>query len=262
MLIIANEYFFILNSLKDAIQTENFMLLYQPQYSLESEEITTIEVLLRCTHSRISHIPISRLISMAEETGIISDISNIVLEMMCQQIHQWELLNISLPHIAINLSRKELSNEHLLVTIHNILSKYNISHQIIELEITESAILQENVIVRDNITRLQKLGHSFSIDDYGTGFSSLSNIKTFEFDKLKIDKSFIEDLCSNADDRVIVSATIGMAQKLGLKVVAEGVETKEQMKLLKKFGCDIIQGFFYPAPLDSEDIKKLLYRKI
>ena len=258
---IANEYFFILNALKDAIQSENFMLLYQPQYSLQSEEIITIEVLLRCTHSRISHIPTPKLIAIAEETGIISDISKIVLEMMCQQIHQWELANISLPYIAMNLSRKELSNEHLLVTIHNTLSKYNIGHQNIELEITESAILQENMIVRDNITRLQKLGHPFSIDDYGTGFSSLSNIKMFEFDKLKIDKSFIEDLCSNSDDQVIVSATIDMAKKLGLMVVAEGVETKEQMDLLKSFGCDIIQGFFYSKPLDSEDIKRLLIER-
>jgi diguanylate cyclase (GGDEF)-like protein/PAS domain S-box-containing protein len=259
---LANEYSFIHNALKDAIQSENFRLVYQPQYLLDTHNsLVGIEVLLRCTHSRISHIPIARLITIAEETGIIRDISRLVLEMVCKQINIWNRQNLRIPRIAINLSRKELHEESLVVTIHSALSKYKIDPKLIEIEITESALLNEHIIVKENIERLQKLGHTFSIDDYGTGFSSLSNIKTFHFDKLKIDKSFIDNLHSDKDDQVIVSATISMAKKLGLHIIAEGVETKEQETLLKEFGCDMVQGFLYSKPLSREAMEKLLTSK-
>ena len=255
---IANEYFFILRALKDAINSENFMLVYQPQFSLKTNKLIGLEVLLRCFHSRIEGIPISRIISIAEETGLITKISQLVLNMVCEQIYDWKSLKLKLPKIAINLSRKELGEENLLMTIHTALSRYKIDPSEIELEITESALLHENMIVKENIIRLQKLGHTFSIDDYGTGFSSLSNIKTFHFDKLKIDKSFIDNLLTDKDDQVIVSATISMAQQLGLKVIAEGVEVQAQADMLKDFGCDIVQGYLYSKPLIKEDMEKLL----
>ena len=168
------------------------------------------------------------------------------------------MLGITVPPIAINLSRKELHEKKLIYTIHTALSRYNLDASDIELEITESAFLHESNDVQKNIQNLQKLGHTFSIDDYGTGFSSLANIKTFSFDKLKIDKSFIDNLTSEKEDQVIVSATITMAKKLGLTVIAEGVETIEQANLLKIFGCDIIQGYLYSRPLISNDMEKLL----
>jgi len=256
----ANEYFFIQNALKDAIRSENFTLVYQPQYSLQDNTITGIEVLLRCTHSRIRDIPIERLISIAENSGLINKISYIVLNMVCIQLYKWELLGLHVPPVAVNLSRKELHAKNLIITIHNALSQYNLSSNTIELEITESAFLHENDIVIDNITRLQKLGYTFALDDYGTGFSSLANIKTFQFNKLKIDKSFIDNLPLDKDDQVIVSATIRMAKELGLTVIAEGVETESQVQILKSFGCDIVQGFFYSKPLLQKDIEKLLLK--
>lgn len=258
MTLISNEYYFILNTLKDAIHHSNFTLAYQPLFFLKYMRLSGIEVLLRCNHSRLTDIPISRLITIAEETGLMPQITHILLDMVCNQLYLWQLENIELPEVSINLSKKELHEGNLLLTIHSHLSRYNIDPHDIELEITESALLQENVIVKENITRLQKLGHTFSIDDYGTGFSSLSNIKTFNFDKLKIDKSFIANLSTNKNDQVIVSATIEMAKKLGLKVVAEGVETEEQAILLKSFNCDIVQGFYYSRPLNKEDIEELL----
>lgn len=262
MSLISNEYYFILNTLKDAIYDSNFTLVYQPLFFLKDMSLSGIEVLLRCSHSRLTDIPISRLISIAEETGLMPKITHLLLDMVCNQLYLWQLSNIKLPEVSINLSKKELHEGNLLLTVHSHLSRYNIDPHNLELEITESAFLQESVIVKDNITRLQKLGHTFSIDDYGTGFSSLSNIKTFNFDKLKIDKSFISNLATNKNDQVIVSATIEMAKKLGLKVVAEGVETKEQAKLLKSFDCDIVQGFFYSKPLHKEEIEKLLLQKL
>ena len=191
---IANEYFFIQNALKDAINSENFTLVYQPQYAIDDHSITGVEVLLRCTHSRISTVPIERLIKIAEETGNIKQISYIVLNMVCDQLFDWEMQGFKVPPLAVNLSRKELYAENLILTIHNALSRYKLQPHALELEITESAFLHESDMVRDNIKRLKKLGHTFAIDDYGTGFSSLSNIKTFHFDKLKIDQSFIDNL--------------------------------------------------------------------
>ena len=261
MSLISNEYYFILNTLKDAIYHSNFTLAYQPLFLLKDMSLSGIEVLLRCSHSRLTDIPISRLISMAEETGLMPKITHLLLDMVCNQLYLWQLLNIELPEVSINLSQKELHEGNLLLMIHSHLSQYNIDPRDIELEITENALLQENVIVKENITRLQKLGHTFSIDDYGTGFSSLSNIKAFNFDKLKIDKSFINNLSTNKTDQVIVSATIEMAKKLGLKVVAEGVETKEQATLLKSFDCDIVQGYFYSKPLSKVEIENLLLEK-
>jgi diguanylate cyclase (GGDEF)-like protein/PAS domain S-box-containing protein len=255
---IANEYFSIHTALKDAIHTQDFSLVYQPQFSVKENAITGIEVLLRCTHPSIKEVPIQRLINIAEETGIIHKISNIVLNMVCIQLYKWVMLGMNVPPIAINLSRKELHEKKLIYTIHSALSRYNLDASHIELEITESAFLHESSDVQENIQNLQKLGHTFSIDDYGTGFSSLANIKTFSFDKLKIDKSFIDNLTSEKEDQVIVSATITMAKKLGLKVIAEGVETVEQANLLKIFGCDTIQGYLYSRPLIPGDMEKLL----
>jgi len=255
---IATEYFFIHNALKNAIHKRDFRLVYQPQYSLADNSITGIEVLLRCTNESIKHIPIDRLIAIAEETGMIHNISTIVLNMACTQLYLWDLRGLKVPPLAINLSRKELHEKSLLLTIHNALNRYKLNPNDIELEITESAFLHESTTVKDNISRLQRLGHAFALDDYGTGFSSLSNIKTFHFDKLKIDKVFIDNLTWEKNDQVIVSATITMAKKLGLKVIAEGVETHEQEAILKHYGCDIIQGYLYSKPLEKELLEQLL----
>jgi len=255
---VANEYFSMHTALKEAIDTQNFSLVYQPQFSVKNNAITGIEVLLRCAQPSIKDVPIQRLINIAEETGIIHNISNIVLNMVCIQLYKWGMLGLDVPPIAINLSRKELHEKKLIYTIHEALTRYNLDATHIELEITESAFLHEDNAVQENIQNLQKLGHTFSIDDYGTGFSSLSNIKTFSFDKLKIDKSFIDNLTSETEDQVIVSATITMAKKLGLKVIAEGVETIEQANLLKLFGCDTIQGYLYSRPLVPSAMEELL----
>lgn len=255
---IANEYFFIQNALKDAIESENFTLLYQPQYALNNLRVTGLEVLLRCTHSRISTIPIVRLIKIAEESGLISKISYIVLNMIAEQLNNWELSGLTPPPLSVNLSRKELRTDKLIVTIHNALSRYKLQHKSIELEITESAFLNEDTTVLENISRLQKLGHTFSLDNYGTGFSSLANITTFRFTKLKIDTSFIENIQTSTEKQIIVSATISMAKKLGIKVIAQGVETQVQANILKSYGCDMVQGYLYSKPLSAKEVVKLL----
>ncbi len=259
--IISNEYFFIQHALKKAIKEDDFSIVYQPQFSLYDNSLTSVEVLLRCNSPEIKDIPVSRLISIAEESNIIHNISLFVMKKCCRQIEQWKDLDIAPLKIAVNLSRKELSDENLVQVITGNLSACNIKADMLEFEITESTLLQNNRSAKKNISELRKLGCSFSLDDYGTGFSSLSNLREFDLDKIKIDRSFIADLEHDDNDKIIVSATINMVKQLGLTVLAEGVETKGQEKLLKEFGCDEVQGYYYSHPLSTEEITELLMSK-
>ncbi len=256
--IISNEYFFIQHALKKAIKEDDFTIVYQPQFSLYNDSLTSVEVLLRCNSSELKDIPVSRLISIAEESNIIHNISLFVMEKCCRQIEKWKDLAIAPLKIAVNLSRKELCDENLVKVITGNLSACSIKADMLEFEITESTLLQNNRSAKKNISELRKLGCSFSLDDYGTGFSSLSNLREFNLDKIKIDKSFIADLEHDDNDRIIVSATINMVKELGLTVLAEGVETKGQEKLLKEFECDEVQGYLYSHPLSAEKMTELL----
>jgi len=256
--IISHEYFLIQNALKKAIKEDDFTIVYQPQFSLKTSTLTGVEALLRCNNTDVKDIPISRLISIAEESNIIHNISRFVMQRCCKQIAEWQELSLSPLKIAVNLSRKELSEDNLVQLITENLFACNIDPAILEFEITESTLLQNSHSAKKNIDELRKLGCSFSIDDYGTGFSSLSNLREFHLDKIKIDRSFITDLENNENDKIIVSATINMVKQLGLTVLAEGVETKGQEKLLKEFGCDEVQGYYYSYPLEAEKITKLL----
>ncbi|RLA57451.1 MAG: hypothetical protein DRQ78_13490 [Epsilonproteobacteria bacterium] len=256
--IISNEYFFIQHALKKAIKEDDFTIVYQPQFSLYNDSLTSVEILLRCNSSELKDIPVSRLISIAEESNIIHNISLFVMEKCCRQIEKWKDLAIAPLKIAVNLSRKELCDENLVKVITGNLSACSIKADMLEFEITESTLLQNNRSAKKNISELRKLGCSFSLDDYGTGFSSLSNLREFNLDKIKIDKSFIADLEDDDNDRIIVSATINMVKELGLTVLAEGVETKGQEKLLKEFECDEVQGYLYSHPLSAEKMTELL----
>jgi len=256
--IISHEYFLIQNALRQAIKEDDFTIVYQPQFSLHTSALTGVEALLRCNNTDIKDIPISRLISIAEESNIIHAISRFVMQRCCRQIVEWQELSLSPLKIAVNLSRKELSDENLVQVITENLVACNIKPGILEFEITESTLLQNTNSAKNNISELRKLGCSFSIDDYGTGFSSLSNLREFNLDKIKIDKSFIADLEHDDNDKIIVSATINMVKQLGLTVLAEGVETKGQERLLKEFECDEVQGYLYSYPLSAEKITELL----
>jgi diguanylate cyclase (GGDEF)-like protein/PAS domain S-box-containing protein len=256
--IISNEYFRIYHTLKKAILENNFSILYQPQFSLQDGSLKGIEALLRCNEPKLSDIPISRLITIAEENNIIQGISRFVMSRCCEQIGEWQTLLTAPMKIAVNLSRKELSDENLVQVIQENLSLCCINPEILEFEITESTLLQNTHYAKQNITQLRQLGCSFAIDDYGTGYSSLANLREFKLDKIKIDKSFIEDLENNENDRIIVSATISMVKQLGLTVLAEGVENDKQAALLQKFGCDEVQGYLFSHPLQKEEMTELL----
>ncbi len=254
----SNRYFFIRSTLKQAIKKDDFTIVYQPQFSLKDGSITGIEALLRCNNEALQDIPVSRLIAIAEESNLIHNISRFVMQHCCSQIKAWQDMSIESLNIAVNLSRKELSDENLVSVIEENLQACGLEAGILEFEITESTLLQNNHLAKENIQQLRNIGCSFSIDDYGTGFSSLTNLREFQLDKIKIDKSFIDELEENEDDKIIVSATIKMIKQLGLTVLAEGVENEAQATLLKSYGCDEVQGFYYSQPLSASELTRLL----
>ncbi len=256
--VIYHEYFRIQRFTRQAVREGAFKMLYQPQFSLTDGRLTGAEALLRCTLPELASVPIEKVIAVAEESGAIHEISRFVIGNVCEQISQWRRLSLTPMRIAVNLSRRELGSEDLVETIRGNIGACCIDPMELEFEITESTLMQSTQTARENIKALRNFGCRFSIDDFGTGYSSLSNLKEFDLDKLKIDKSFIEALASDSDDRIIVSATVSMGKKLGLTVLAEGVETVRQVELLQSFGCDEVQGYYYSRPVEKETMTELL----
>lgn len=256
--VISNDYFTIQRSTKNALKQRSFEIVYQPQFSIKDGRVTGAEALLRCTDDSIKDFPINKIIKVAEESGVIHEIGQFVLESVSRQLEEWRDISVTPIRIAINLSRKELGNDKFEMMVRREIEENRVSPEEIEFEITESTLMSNSEKARKNIESLRDIGFQFSIDDFGTGYSSLSNLKEFNLDKLKIDKSFIEALPANENDQAIVSATISMAKKLGLKVVAEGVETSTQDALLKDLECDEVQGFYYSHPVHPQEITEIL----
>jgi len=256
--VLSHEYFRIQRALKKAIREGAFTMVYQPQFSITDGRLIGAEALLRCTLDELKDVPVAKLISVAEQSGAINEIGRFVFRFVCNQVSYWRALSLTPFKIAVNLSRRELASPVLVESVRENMKNCCVLPIELEFEITESTLMKGGGNARKNIEALREMGCRFSIDDFGTGYSSLSNLKEFNLDKLKIDRMFIDALETDADDQVIVSATISMAKKLGLTVLAEGVETDEQVKLLKQFGCDEVQGFFYSMPISADKMTELL----
>jgi len=237
-------------------------MVYQPQVSLKSGELTGVEALLRCSDEKLRDTNTEYLISIAEKSSLIIELGKKVMELVCEQIAYWNTLGAPNCIVAINLSRRQLSDRHLVDMIKGIIEHYEVSVEQIEFEITESSLLYSHDLARENVHRLRALGFSFSIDDFGTGYSSLSNLRYFSLDKLKIDRSFITEIAQNRHDQIIVEATVNMGKSLGLTVLAEGVETEEQAELLRQYGCDEIQGYLFSKPLSSKAFELLVNQEL
>jgi len=256
----AYEKFMLEVSLKNAIEKEEFYLVYQPQVRLKDNKIIGLEALIRWENRELGAIPPNRFIPIAERCGFIESITDWVTESVCKQIREWNKEGCKPIRIAINLSRKELGKSDMAKRVSDIVKEYDIDSSRVEFEVTESALLENASEAFKNIAKLRSLGFVVSIDDFGTGYSSLSNLKDLLFDKLKIDRSFTKDIQIDSGDEAIIKATIALAKSMNLKVIAEGVETKEQLQFLLDYGCDEMQGYLYSPPLKAELIsKKFLY---
>ena len=246
-------------NLREAIQENQFHINYQPQVALKTGKIVGAEALIRWFHPEKGFISPGEFIPIAEETGLIIDLDEWVLNAVCEQVKQWQNKNIYIP-IAINLSGLEFSRPGLIKRVKKILDLNKINANYLELELTESAVVQNPELAEEILYDLKKLGFKLSLDDFGTGYSSLSYLHQFPFDKLKIDRCFVADITNNPRNAAIITGTILMAHGLSLKVVAEGVETEKEAQFLEENDCDTIQGYWYSPPVSVDKFEEL-FRK-
>jgi diguanylate cyclase (GGDEF)-like protein len=244
--------------LRNALGNNEFSLHFQPQICLKQKEIISVEALLRWTSPEIGVISPSEFIPIAEDSGLINDIGEWVMRVACQQAKKWADDGIKDFRVSVNLSSIQFKRASLLTMIKEALQDSNLPPSLLEIEITESAIMND---LDHNIVRLNQIrdmGVAISIDDFGTGYSSLSYLKKFPVQTLKIDRAFITNIDIDPDDAAIVEAIIALATTLKLSVVAEGVETREQLKVLTNFNCDVIQGFYFSKAVSAKDISALM----
>ena len=245
--------------LRKAINTKGELVLYyQPKINLVSNKVMSVEALIRWNHPTNGLIYPDAFIPLAESTGIIIDIGEMVIEEAIKQISLWQKSGCEVQNIAVNLSGRQFQSQSLIAFISNCIAKYEIDPAHLEFEITESismANIHESLRI---MYALKELGVSVSIDDFGTGYSSLAYLKQFSVDTLKVDKSFVLDMIDDDEDKILVQTIISLAHSLGIKVVAEGVESVEHAEMLREMSCDYAQGFYYAKALSVEDLDEYL----
>ena len=251
------EKLFFESAIRKALHVEEFFLQYQPKIDISTKRLISVEALLRWNHPQRGLISPAGFIGVAEESGLIQQVDSWVLNAACKQAKLWQGQGLPIFKIAINLSAKDFT-EALPAKIDAALKKHQISAQWLELEITESMLMQQVENVISIMREIVALGVSLALDDFGTGYSSLSYLKRFPISSLKIDRSFVQGIPDDANDCAIASAIIMMAHQLKLNVVAEGVETQAQLDFLQNAGCNEIQGYVFSRPVEAEAIPTLL----
>lgn len=254
------EKFLIKSKLKTALDSNGFVLHYQPRVNTITNKICGMEALIRWEHPIMGKIPPLEFIPIAEETGLIIPIGEWVLRTACKQNKEWQEQGLGFYRVSVNVSAKQLLQEEFVESVKGILKETGLAAEWLELEITESMIMQNEGRTTQVLQELKNIGVKIAIDDFGTGYSSLSYLRNFSVDILKIDKSFINDITYDQQESVIPKAIISLGQNLGLEVVAEGVENPLQLTFLRALNCQEAQGYLFSEPLASEDFKLLLER--
>ncbi|REB08783.1 EAL domain-containing protein [Sporosarcina sp. BI001-red] len=242
--------------LRNALENDEFVLHYQPQIHNISEELIGFEALIRWQHPRLGLLPPGRFIRLAEENGLITHIGEWVINQACLQNKKWQDAGMMPVKISVNLSTQQFLTRNLISFVEEVLERTALNPKYLVVEITENMAMEYEYSIHV-LKELKKLGIGISIDDFGTGYSSLNYLKNFPIDYIKIDKSFVSELMNNENDAIIVVATITLAHNLQKEVIAEGVETQEQLDFLKKHNCDITQGYFFSKPLPASEIEKV-----
>jgi diguanylate cyclase (GGDEF)-like protein/PAS domain S-box-containing protein len=246
------------NNLREALEKEELVLYYQPQVDLESGRIIGLEALIRWRHPTLGMVSPSKFIPMAESSGLIIPIGEWVLNTACRQAQEWLEEGMDFGRISVNIAGPQIQRGELVETVEKALTASGLPTSRLELEVTESFIMQQAEIAIGQLNKLREVGVTLAIDDFGTGYSSLNYLKKLPIHKLKIDQSFVNDIPDDANDMAISGAVIAMGKSLGLVVIAEGVETREQVEFLKNAGCNEAQGFLYGKPLDHQATSRLL----
>ncbi|QDF96568.1 hypothetical protein CJ010_08505 [Azoarcus sp. DD4] len=248
------------NLLRQALMRDEFEVHYQPQFSLADQRILGCEALIRWRHPERGLVPPDRFIPLAEDTGLIVAIGRWVLAAACTQARLWQDAGLGDIPVAVNASPVQIHHGNFAETVAEVLTESGLPARLLEIELTESTLMADAAPVAATLTALQNAGVRLAIDDFGTGYSSLAYLKRFKLDKLKIDRSFINDLPGDVDDANITVAIIGIARSLGMGVIAEGVETPEQQQFLLERGCGEGQGYLFSRPLTAEAMTALLRR--
>ena len=242
------------NDLRRGIENEEFVLYYQPKVTLATGEVESVEALVRWNHPEKGILPPHYFIPRAEETGLIIPLGRWIMDRACREAVIWNRAGFPGLRVAVNLSALQFINQNLMEEILAALESSGLSPENLELEITESLLMQDPEAAMRTLSGIRKKGVHVAIDDFGTGYSSFSYLKRFPLDRLKIDRSFITDICDNPNDAAIVRTIITLGHNLNLKVIAEGVESQDQLEMLKAMKCDAYQGFFNSRPLPPEEL--------
>ncbi len=245
-------------SLRAAVENEEFIVYYQPQVDGRSDKLIGMEALVRWMHPTMGLVSPSKFIPLAESTGLIVELDQIVMRCAIKQISKWDKEGLKPGKLALNLSVKQLEKKDFLLVLKDILEESQCKPELIELEVTESQVMTNPEEAINILNKINALGIELAIDDFGTGYSSLSYLKRLPLSKLKIDQSFIKDLPDDEEDVGITRAVIALAKSLNLKIIAEGVETRKQKEFLVENGCDSIQGYFYSKPIPANEMELLL----
>lgn len=253
----ANECFKMETELRNALKNKEFFLVYQPQFSMKTKKLLCVEALIRWNHpTRGLLLPLD-FIPTAENSVLIISIGEWVLRQVCQQIKDWHENGLPLIRVAINIATYQLRQTNFVGRVKKILKEYCLDPQYLEFEITENVVITHWDII-EVINQLKAIGIRIALDDFGTGNSSINYLKQLHIDCLKIDRSFVQNISTSRSDEVIIEAIIAMARSFNFKVLAEGVETQQQMDFLKQQKCDEIQGFLFSQPLTNKEIEKHL----
>lgn len=244
--------------LRAALEREEFFLVYQPKVELGGGRICGFEALLRWQHPQRGVVSPVEFIPVLEDTGMILGVGEWVIRQVARQVVAWQAQDLSVPRVAINLSARQFSSNELEGQLRAVLDDTGIDPSLLELELTESMLMQDPDAAATQLERIRGFGVRLSVDDFGTGYSSLSYLSRFALDALKVDRAFVRDLATSPDDLAIAQAIIGLAHSLKLKVVAEGVETTEQLDLLAQRGCDEIQGYYFSRPVSVDEAARML----
>jgi predicted signal transduction protein with EAL and GGDEF domain len=258
----AHEHLLLQNRLHQALFRAEFNLHYQPQIEIGSGRVIGVEALLRWNNPELGDVVPARLIPVAEDCGLIVPIGAWVMEEACRRAQTWRKAGWPDLTMSVNLSALQFRRAGLIETVAGALERSGLPPHLLELELTESILLQDVENNLDTVRRLKALGVRLSIDDFGTGYSSLSYLKRFAVDRLKIDRSFVRDISTDPDDAAIVRAVIQLARSLRLGIIAEGVETQEQLTFLREEGCQEVQGFLFSRPLEPAAFENFLRERM
>ena len=239
--------------LEKAIKNEDFEVVYQPIYDVKQNKYTTAEALIRLKNTELGFIKPEEFIPLAEQNGMILKIGNFVFKSVCKFLKETQIWEKGIEYIHINLSVIQCMQEKLYEQLFSIVDYFGIPYKYINLEVTETSANASQDILKNNMKVMLENQMRFSLDDYGTGFSNTASLIEYPFNMIKLDKSLIWDAIKDEKARVILKRTINMIKELGMLVIAEGVETKNQVDMVKSLGCDYIQGYFYSYPLTGKD---------